>query len=125
MDSLPAKKKKTAQKPEKQPLRDVFTAICKTDLKQNCEKEFRFHPVRKWRFDYACPELKIAIEVDGGIFTGGRHSGGVGQLKDFEKGNAACAMGWYVFHTTPEDMHDLEFRKLVLEAIKARKMQKS
>ena len=87
--------------------------------------EWPFHPTRKWRFDYACPELKIAIEVDGGIFTGGRHSGGVGQLKDFEKGNAACAMGWYVFHTTPEDMHDLEFRKLVLEAIKARKMQKS
>ena len=47
MDSLPAKKKKTAQKPEKQPLRDVFTVICKTDLKQDCVKEFRFHPVRK------------------------------------------------------------------------------
>ena len=46
-------------------------------------------------------------------------------MKDFEKGNNACAMGWYVFHATPEDMHDLEFRKLVLEAIKARKMQKS
>lgn len=56
MDSLPAKKKKTAQKPAKQPLRDVFTAICKTDLKQDCVKEFRFHPVRKWRFDYALPD---------------------------------------------------------------------
>jgi hypothetical protein len=42
-----------------------------------------------------------------------------------EKMNHAASAQWLVFHTTPEDMHDLEFRKLVLEAIKARKMQKS
>lgn len=29
--------------------------------------EHRFHPFREWRFDYAIPELKIALEVEGGI----------------------------------------------------------
>lgn len=112
-------------KVNKYPCKNGYSKIYEQLLGGEWWAEWPFHPTRKWRFDYACPELKIAIEVDGGIFTGGRHSGGVGQLKDMEKGNAACAMGWYVFHTTPEDMHDLEFRKLVLEAIKARKMQKS
>lgn len=112
-------------KEKKYPCKNGYSKIYEQLLGGEWWAEWPFHPTRKWRFDYACPELKIAIEVDGGIFTGGRHSGGVGQLKDFEKGNAACAMGWYVFHTTPEDMHDLEFRKLVLEAIKERKMQKS
>lgn len=113
------------QKTKKYPCKNGNSKIYEQLLGGEWWAEWPFHPTRKWRFDYACPELKIAIEVDGGIFTGGRHSGGVGQLRDFEKGNAACAMGWYVFHTTPDDMHDLEFRKLVLEAIKARKMQKS
>lgn len=114
-----------AKKESKYPCKNGYSKIYEQLLGGEWWAEWPFHPTRKWRFDYACPELKIAIEVDGGIFIGGRHSGGVGQLKDFEKGNAACAMGWYVFHTTPDDMHDLEFRKLVLEAIKARKMQKS
>ena len=114
-----------AKKESKYPCKNGYSKIYEQLLGGEWWAEWPFHPTRKWRFDYACPELKIAIAVDGGIFTGGRHSGGVGQLKDFEKGNAACAMGWYVFHTTPDDMHDLEFRKLVLEAIKARKMQKS
>ena len=114
-----------AKKESKYPCKNAYTKIYEKLFGGEWWAEWYFHPERKWRFDYACPELIIAIEVDGGIFSGGRHSGGVGQLKDFEKGNAACAMGWYVFHTTPEDMHDLEFRKLVLEAIKARKMQKS
>lgn len=112
-------------KVNKYPCKNGYSKIYEQLLGGEWWAEWPFHPTRKWRFDYAYPELKIAIEVDGGIFIGGRHSGGVGQLKDMEKGNAACAMGWYVFHTTPEDMHDLEFRKLVLEAIKARKMQKS
>ena len=117
MDSLPAKKKKTAQKPEKQPLRDVFTAICKTDLKQNCEKEFRFHPVRKWRFDYALPEHKIALEVEGGVWTGGRHTSSVGFLNDMEKYNTATLMGWRVFRTTPEDLYKKKTLDLLKTAI--------
>lgn len=113
-DKIPVKIKKKAQKPAKQPLRDVFTVICKTDLKEVCEKEFKFHPVRKWRFDYAFPEHKIALEVEGGVWTGGRHTSSVGFLNDMEKYNTATLMGWRVFRTTPDDL----YRKKTLDLIK-------
>lgn len=73
-DKSIAKTKKSRQTAAKPPMRDVFTVICKTDLKVECVKEFKFHPVRKWRFDYAVPEYKIALEVEGGVWTGGRHT---------------------------------------------------
>lgn len=53
----PDKPKKRAQKPRKQPEKDIFTLICKTDLKIEVVKEFIFHPTRKWRFDFAIPSL--------------------------------------------------------------------
>jgi very-short-patch-repair endonuclease len=60
-------------------------------------KEHRFHPSRKWRFDFAFPERKCAVEVEGGIWTNGRHSRGSGAVADMEKYNTAAAMGWFVF----------------------------
>jgi very-short-patch-repair endonuclease len=60
------------------------------------EREYRFHPVRRWRFDFAIPELRIAIEVEGGVFSGGRHTRGIGYSNDLIKYNAATEMGWRV-----------------------------
>lgn len=65
------------------------------------EREWRFHETRKWRFDYAYPEKKIAMEVEGGVFTGGRHTFGGGFEKDAEKYNSAALMGWLVLRFTP------------------------
>ena len=59
-------------------------------------REHRFHPKRKWRFDFAIPHQRIAIEVEGGIYTQGRHTRGSGFSKDCEKYNTATAMGWAV-----------------------------
>lgn len=66
--------------------------------------EYRFHPLRRWRFDWAFVDQKIAIEVEGGIFIQGRHSRGVGMKKDMEKYNTAALMGWRVFRVTPKEM---------------------
>jgi len=63
---------------------------------QKPEREFLFHPVRKWRFDFAWPDKKIAVEVEGGIWTGGRHTRGKGFLDDCEKYNQAALLGWMV-----------------------------
>jgi very-short-patch-repair endonuclease len=60
------------------------------------EREYRFHPTRKWRFDYAHLGAKVAVELDGGVFTQGRHVRGAGFLRDREKINAAQLMGWRV-----------------------------
>jgi len=59
-------------------------------------QEYRFHPTRKWRFDMAYPDKKIAIEAEGGVWTGGRHTRGGGYTKDAEKYNAAVVLGWRV-----------------------------
>lgn len=83
---------------------DLFTVLCKRVLGVECVKEYRFHDKRKWRFDYAIPEHKIAIEVEGGVWTGGRHTSPKGFLGDMEKYNTATVMGWRVLRTTPEDL---------------------
>src|SRR3990167_10550174 len=56
--------------------------------------EYRFHPVRRWRLDLAWPDRKLYVEVDGGIWVGGRHNRGPGDEKDCEKLNAAAVGGW-------------------------------
>lgn len=69
-----------------------------------CVPEYRFDEVRKWRFDYAWPDQRVALEVDGGVWTGGRHTRGSGFLKDMEKFNAAALAGWRVLRCTPREV---------------------
>lgn len=83
---------------------DLFTVLCRSDLGVECVKEYRFHSTRKWRFDYAIPEHKIAIEVEGGVWTGGRQTSPQGFLGDMEKYNTATVMGWRVLRTTPDKL---------------------
>lgn len=59
-------------------------------------REFRFHEKRMWKFDFAWPEHKLAVEIEGGVFKAGRHSRGAGYEKDAEKYNTAAKMGWTV-----------------------------
>lgn len=59
--------------------------------------EYRFHPVRRWRFDCAWLAQRVALEVNGGLWTRGRHSRGMGQEADYEKHAAATLLGWRVF----------------------------
>ena len=63
-------------------------------------REFCFHPTRKWRFDFAWPDKKLAVECEGGTFSGGRHTTGSGFEKDSEKYNAAVLQGWRVLRFT-------------------------
>lgn len=80
---------------------DLFTRLVKTQFKVDCVREHRFCE-RMWRFDYAIPSLKIAIEVEGGVWTGGRHTRPQGFIGDMEKYNRATAMGWKVLRFMPE-----------------------
>lgn len=110
-----AKKSRKRAKPSQ--ITDIFTVICKTDLKVECVKEYKFHPKRRWRFDYAIPDHKIALEVEGGVWTGGRHIRAQGFLGDMEKYNTATLMGWRVFRTTPDDLLKMVTLIMVKQAI--------
>jgi len=67
-----------------------------------CEmvREYQFHPSRKWRLDFASVAEKVGVEVDGGEFSGGAHSRGVGMANDYSKRNSATEMGWAIFQLT-------------------------
>lgn len=97
-------------------------------MKITLKKEFMFHPKRKWRFDFAIPEIKVAIELEGGnagnivicnhchrkvgrrlkngkytlVRSGGRHNSITGYRNDCEKYNAAASLGWTVFRYTTD-----------------------
>ena len=110
------KARNTADSPK---IRDTFTCIVKADLRVDCVKEFKFHPVRRWRFDYAIPAHKIALEVEGGVWTQGRHTRPQGFLGDIEKYNTATLLGWRVFRTTPDGLYTGATLRLLKEAILA------
>lgn len=67
-------------------------------------REYRFSPPRRWRFDFAWPQFKVAIEIEGGHWTGGRHTRGAGFEADCEKYNAATLQGWRVLRITAAEV---------------------
>ncbi len=83
-------------------------------------KEYRFHPVRLWRFDRAIPELKIAVEIEGAVWVGGRHTRGSGFIDDCVKYNTAAALGWTVFRLPEALIEEPDHLKLIIEFIRAK-----
>jgi len=67
-------------------------------------QELRFHPVRLWRMDMAWPEHKVYLEIQGGLFSNGRHNRGAAMLKEFEKVNSASGLGWRQILCQPKDL---------------------
>lgn len=119
-DKIPGRRRKTQQRASQThsaPSSDLFTATVRSDLRAECVREYRFHPTRRWRFDYAIPAHHIAIEVEGGVWTGGRHTSPKGFLGDMEKYNTATLMGWRVFRTTPQELYSASTLAMLREAI--------
>lgn len=83
--------------------------------------EHRFHPTRRWRFDFAWPDLRIAAEVEGGVWTRGRHTRGAGFTSDAEKYNTAAALGWTVLRFPPALVRNWEGARQVQRVIAQRK----
>lgn len=73
--------------------------------------EYQFWEGRKWQFDFAWktyrhlqPDILVALEVQGGIFTHGRHTRGAALVKEYEKLNHAAMTGWRVLFVQPKDL---------------------
>jgi len=98
--------------------RVVVTAYFKQEGLPEPVFEHMFHPTRKWRFDIAWPEYKLALEVEG---LNGRHQRTAGFLKDVEKYNEAIRMGWLVSRCINKDLCLLETVNLIKDIIKLRK----
>jgi len=70
-----------------------------------------FHQTRKWRFDFAWPDLMVAVEIHGGIFqkSPSGHRSISGMVKDMEKINAAQLGGWIVIQLHANDLDKRPF----------------
>lgn len=84
--------------------------------------EYVFAPPRRWRFDFAWPPIDglvpaVALEVEGGVWTRGRHTRGAGYVKDLEKYNEAAVRGWKVIRVTPQQLCTLDTISLIKRAL--------
>jgi very-short-patch-repair endonuclease len=85
------------------------------------QTEYKFHPTRKWRFDYAFLQQRIAVEIEGAIWTHGRHTRGAGFVKDIEKYNAAAKLGWRIFRFSPSQLKRGEAQTFIKEVMEGDK----
>jgi very-short-patch-repair endonuclease len=81
----------------------VFEALLRQEFGQFVS-EYKFHPTRKFRFDYAYPDQKIAIEIEGLTRPGqkSRHTENQGYKNDCTKYNEAAVLGWRVLRITQD-----------------------
>ena len=77
------------------------------------ETEHQFSEDRKWRFDFAWPEIKLAIEVDGSGF----HTSDKGKRLDQQKRNAALELGWRVLAYPAREVGVAKRRIRIVEQI--------
>ena len=85
------------------------------------EHEFKFYTTRRWRFDYCHLPTRTVIELEGGAYSGGRHTRPGGFVADCEKYNAAARCGYTVFRlatgmVTPENI------EMIIDHINVRQM---
>ena len=66
------------------------------------EVEHKFDLRRRWKFDFAWPDVRVALEIEGGHWIGGH--GGQRFEMDLEKYNSATAEGWRVIRVTPRQI---------------------
>lgn len=104
-----SKTKKSSPSAESKPRRPSVRSLAEEALAEalatdplpgwDLTREHVFHAERKWRFDFAFPSQKLAVEIDGR----GRHQRVAGVRADCEKGNEAALLGWRVLHFPATD----------------------
>ncbi len=116
-------------KEDRNKYRDLFESqLVAAGIRDRFTPEYQFHPDRKWKIDWAVLPIKLAVELNGGVFSrpvrcnhcglpvtrtlangsiipvreGGRHNSAGGYMKDLEKINALCLAGWRVLQFTSD-----------------------
>ena len=112
---------RTRRKRGRQSGREIeFLQVWKSMAGPHLDSQVQFHPLRRWRFDWAHPASKVAIEIHGGIWIHGRHVTGAGFWGDRIKMNAALRLGWKVFELTSGDLVDNRVYREILDEIRLR-----
>ncbi len=100
--------------------RETFSNMLRSARLPMPTPEHRFDAKRMWRFDYAWPDAKVALEVEGGAWTNGRHTRGKGFIADLEKYSEAAVQGWCVIRCVPAALTYVSTENLIRRALKSR-----
>jgi very-short-patch-repair endonuclease len=114
------KKPPTSKPTRSKPELDLAAALRGAPVDDWLE-EYRFHPTRKWRFDFAWPAQKVAVEVEGGVYGRGRHVRPAGFIADCEKYNTAAHDGWLVLRFVPRKGWIDEAVVMIVKALESRR----
>jgi len=98
LDKVPKKKVKKTDH------RELAIAAILKENKIGFEPQYKFHPTRKFRFDFALVKEKIAIEYEGGTWGKSRHTSGKGYANDVVKYRLAVLLGWKLLRYTVQDI---------------------
>lgn len=111
----PIKKKEKVKKSEPKGLLEIKRVLTVAGIPYECE--YRFHEYRKFRFDIAIVEEKIAIEYEGIFSKKSRHTSVKGYSVDADKYNLAQQLGWKVFRYTAlnYDRFKEEIKTLIID----------
>lgn len=96
--SIPIKKQKVSV--EKNTMATILWVLKNEGVIDGYVEELQFHESRKFRFDWAIPSLKIAIEFEGVMSKKSRHTTVTGYSRDCTKYNEAQKLGWIVLRYT-------------------------
>lgn len=102
----------------------VFKQLVEKQTNETLTPEYKFHPVRKWRFDFAIVYLKIAIEIEGSVWNNGRHTRGSGFIKDTYKYNTATSLGWSVLRFSSTEIYNIKTIDLIKQTINFKRLEK-
>lgn len=85
-------------------LEELFAMHIRAERLPEPAREYKFHPTRRWRLDFAWPSKMVGVEIEGGVWTGGRHSTGTGFTADCEKYAEALCRGWRILRVTGDQV---------------------
>jgi hypothetical protein len=77
--------------------------------------EYKFAEMAGYKFDFAWKDYLIAVVLEGGVFSRGRHTSGIGYKNDCEKYNLATALGWRVYRFTDMNMDNIAYMQARLD----------
>jgi very-short-patch-repair endonuclease len=96
---------------------DSLATLIKWERLPEPSREYHFWPGRRFRFDFAWWQQKVAVEVEGGSWIGGAHTRGKHFEQDCEKYNEAGLKGWKVYRVTPRMVEDGRAIALIRRAL--------
>ena len=98
----------------------TFRSWCAIQGFPRPEPEYRILSDRKFRWDWAWPDKRVALEIQGGVWVHGKHGRGSGIVKDHEKMNLAVVAGWRVLQVQPKNLmttQTAQWIRALLEAV--------